>query len=153
MADEISGLLKNGSETIVRTWTEKVISDKRVRSEARLTYAQLVDHVPQIVEELRLALANDTPEDVISGKGKEHGRLRWQQGYELKEVVRELMLLRATVLEFVDTYGGAMHPQTPEQLSHCYRKINGFLDEELYRTVEAYLDAPRDPRLAEEFIA
>ena len=141
MAEDLSRLLKNGSETIVQRWTEKVASDRRVQSDARLTYLQLVDHIPQIVEELRLALANPQNGHTLR-EGGNHGRQRWQQGYELKEVVRELTLLRATLTEFIDTYRGALSMNTPEQISQSYGKINRFMDEEIYKTVEAFLEAP-----------
>jgi hypothetical protein len=143
MPEEISRLLKNGQETIVRAWTEKVASDRRVNSDARLSYIQLIDHVPQIVEELRRALSDPYADPRALEEGKEHGRQRWQQGYELKEVVRELTLLRATLMEFLEQYRAALPSQKPEQLTRFYHRINGFMDEEIYKTVEAYLDAPR----------
>jgi hypothetical protein len=142
MSQELRRLLENGSETIVRKWTEKVISDKRVCSDAQLTYAQLLDHVPQIVAELTHALADESRDTRTLIEGQKHGRLRWRQGYDLKEVVRELTLLRATVMEFISSYGGAMRAQSAEQLSKSFHRINGFLDEELYKTIEAYLEAP-----------
>jgi hypothetical protein len=143
MAEDISRLLKSGSETIVQKWTEKVTSDKRIISDAKLSYVQLIDHVPEILEELRVALGNEPPANFMLKEGREHGRQRWQQGYQLKEIVRELTLLRATLLEFIDTYRGALSIHTPEQISKSYRQINGFMDEELYKTVEAYLEAPQ----------
>jgi hypothetical protein len=150
MTEEVSRLLETGSETIVRAWTQKVASDKRVQSDAHLDYLQLIDHVPQIIEELRQALARDARPDTGSlHKGIEHGRQRWRQGYELKEVIRELMLLRATLMEYIETARDNMSAHTFEQLTRAYRQINGFMDEELYKTVEAYLEAPRDPRVAE----
>jgi len=150
MTEDMSRLLETGAETIVRTWTEKVASDKRVHSDAHLDYLQLIDHVPQIIEELRQALARDASPDTGSLlKGKEHGRQRWRQGYELKEVIRELMLLRTTLMEFIEDERDKMSAQTFEHFSRAYRQINGFMDEELYKTVEAYLEAPRDPRTAE----
>lgn len=154
MTNEVSRLLETGSETIVRTWTQKVASDKRVQSDAQLNYIQLIDHVPQIIEELRQALARDAHPDTGSlRKGREHGRQRWRQGYELKEVIRELMLLRTTLMEFIETSSTKLAVATAEQLSPAYRKLNGFMDEELYKTVEAYLEAPRDPRAADGIAA
>ncbi|HVF55506.1 MAG TPA: RsbRD N-terminal domain-containing protein [Pyrinomonadaceae bacterium] len=144
MAEEISYLLKTGHDTIVRNWADKVTADRRVHSDARLTYLQLVDHVPQIVEELRSALSAQTSSSQMLHEGKEHGRQRWQQGYELKEVVRELTLLRQTLTEFIDTYRGALPRQSAEQLAQSFHKINGFMDEELYKTIEAYLESPRE---------
>ncbi|HEX8852274.1 MAG TPA: RsbRD N-terminal domain-containing protein [Pyrinomonadaceae bacterium] len=145
MTEEISRLLENGRETIVRAWTEKVTTDRRVRSDERLTYLQLVDHIPQIVEELQQALVAERADaGRMLEQGREHGRQRWRQGYELKEVVRELTLLRATLLEFLDAYRGAISTPSSEKFLQSYRKITGFMDEELYKTVEAYLEAPRE---------
>ena len=143
MTEEIRRLLKNGQETIVRTWTEKVATDRRVNSDARLSYLQLVDHIPQIVEELHEALG-ETAHVVV--EGREHGRQRWRQGYELKEVVRELTLLRVTLVEFIEHYRGALPPRPPEELTRSFHRINIFMDDEIYRTVEAYLDASRNPQ-------
>jgi hypothetical protein len=142
MTEEISRLLSSGSEQILRSWSEKVMSDRRVQSDSQLSYVQLIDHIPQIIEELKHAMAADKPKESLIG-GNHHGRQRWRQGYELKEVIRELILLRATLLEFLETYRGAMRQYNLEQLTHAYRQINGFMDEELYKTVEAYLDAPQ----------
>jgi hypothetical protein len=149
MAEELSRLLRHGSETIVRTWTEKVLNDKRVYSDSQLTYAQLLDHIPQIVEELGLALADERHDARMLKEGRHHGRQRWRQGYDLREVVRELTLLRATVMEFIASYSGAMRPQSPQQLSSSFYRINSFMDEELYKTIEAYLEAPHESRTVE----
>lgn len=148
MTKEISRLLDSGSEQIVRTWSEKVMSDRRVQSDSQLSYIQLIDHIPQIIEELKQAMATSPPEETLQ-EANNHGRQRWQQGYELKEVIRELILLRATLLEFLETYRGAMRQHNLDQLTHAYRKINGFMDEELYKTVEAYLEAPRHSPVVE----
>lgn len=145
MNEHISRLLQNGQETIVQRWTEKVAQDRRINSDARLTYLQLIDHIPQIVDELRTALAaSERAENRMLQEGREHGRQRWQQGYELKEVVRELTLLRATLLEFIDTYRGALPVQSPDQIARSYQRINIFIDDELYKTVEAYLESPNN---------
>lgn len=146
MSDEIRRLLRNGQETIVRTWTEKVTADRRVNSDARLSYLQLVDHIPQIVEELHDALADGRTEPPRLSEGRQHGRQRWKQGYELKEVVRELTLLRVTLVEFLELYRGALPPRAPEELTRSFHRINVFMDDEIYRTVEAYLDASQNPQ-------
>jgi hypothetical protein len=144
--EAISRLLRTGQETIVRDWTEKVASDRRINSDARLSYIQLIDHVPQIVEELQRAIVRGEHEAPMMSEGREHGRQRWRQGYELKEVVRELMLLRATLVEFLERYSGALPTRTPEEITRSLNSINLFMDDEIYKTVEAYLDASRNPQ-------
>jgi hypothetical protein len=146
MSDDIRRLIKNGQETIVRTWTEKVTADRRVSSDERLSYLQLVDHIPQIVEELHDALGNGAAESAMLYQGREHGRQRWRQGYELKEVVRELTLLRVTLVEFIELYRGALPARPPDELTRSFHRINVFMDDEIYRTVEAYLDASMNPQ-------
>lgn len=146
MSDDIRRLIKNGQETIVRTWTEKVAADRRVSSDERLSYLQLVDHIPQIVEELHDALGNGAAETATLYQGREHGRQRWRQGYELKEVVRELTLLRVTLVEFIELYRGALPARPPDELTRSFHRINIFMDDEIYRTVEAYLDASKNPQ-------
>ena len=84
MKEAISRLLRSGQDTIVRDWTEKVASDRRINSDARLSYIQLIDHIPQIVEELQEAIARGDREAPMMSQGREHGRQRWRQGYELK---------------------------------------------------------------------
>lgn len=146
MKEAISRLLKTGQETIVRDWTEKVASDRRINSDARLSYIQLIDHIPQIVEELQQAIARGEREAPMMTEGREHGRQRWRQGYELKEVVRELTLLRATLVEFLERYSGALPARAPEEIARSLNSINLFIDDEIYRTVEAYLDASQNPQ-------
>ena len=146
MSEELSRLLENGHEIIVREWVEKVTADRRINSDKRLSYVQLVDHIPHIVEELRVALAEGRADGRMLRQGETHGRQRWQQGYELKEVVRELTLLRATILDFFERYRGALRSQNAEEFSRSYRRINVFIDDEIYKTVEAFLEAPRNSR-------
>jgi len=146
LTEEIRRLLRNGQETIVRTWTEKVTADRRIHTDESLSYLQLVDHIPQIVEELHEALGESRAEAQMIMQGREHGRQRWRQGYELKEVVRELTLLRVTLVEFIEHYRGALTPRPPEELARSFHRINVFMDDEIYRTVEAYLDASGNPQ-------
>ena len=79
-------------------------------------------------------------------EGREHGRQRWRQGYELKEVVRELTLLRATLVEFLERYSGALPSRTPEELTRSLNHVNLFMDDEIYKTVEAYIAASQNPQ-------
>lgn len=146
MKEAISRLLKSGQDTIVRDWTEKVTADRKVNSDARLSYLQLVDHIPEIVEELQQAIARGQDYAPMLSEAREHGRQRWRQGYELKEVVRELTLLRATLVEFLERYSGALPTRSREELTRSLNSINLFMDDEIYRTVEAYLDASQNPQ-------
>ena len=116
MTEDITGLLRHGHDTIVRSWAEKVTADRRVRTDAQLTYLQLLDHVPDIVEELREALASgERPGGQLLEESRNHGPTRWQQGYEPKEVARQLRLLRATVVDSSTIPGASPPAARPRQ--------------------------------------
>jgi hypothetical protein len=49
-------------------------------------------------------------------------------------------------VEFLERYSGALPARTPEDITRSLNSINLFIDDEIYRTVEAYLDAAQNPR-------
>ena len=145
MSDAIRRLLRTGQETIVRTWTEKVTVDRRVDFRRATLLRQTGRPHPADRRGAAGGLGEGTGRSDAS-QGREHGRQRWRQGYELKEVVRELTLLRATLVEFLERYRGALPARAPEEITRSFHRINIFMDDEIYRTVEAYLDASRNPQ-------
>ena len=85
---------------------EQVVSAIRssgeILSSERLTDQQLVDHFPRLfadlveyfLREVDAGTRRRTIEAALN-----HGTTRWQQGYELVEVVRELGIVRRSILE------------------------------------------------------
>ncbi|MEA3120441.1 MAG: hypothetical protein QOI13_3711, partial [Paraburkholderia sp.] len=73
----------------------------------RLTYEQLADHLPDILDALCTALdAEDleTVESVIERDARIHGLVRWRQGYRIEELVRELDLFHETLADALEAY-------------------------------------------------
>lgn len=74
-----------------------VFHDTELSDADRLTYEQLSDHIPAILEEICSALEDqdlDQVEPAIERNARKHGKLRWKQGYRIDELVRELDLFR-----------------------------------------------------------
>ena len=74
-----------------------VFHDTELTEADRLTYEQLADHIPNILEEICSALEDqdlDQVEPAIERNARKHGKLRWRQGYRIDELVRELDLFR-----------------------------------------------------------
>ncbi|GAB7522049.1 sensor histidine kinase [Paraburkholderia sp. 2C] len=92
---------------LTERWMKAVFNDADLSESDRLTYEQLADHVPAILEELCSALEDqdlDQVEPSIERNAKLHGRLRWKQGYRIDELVRELDLLRQVLLGAIFGY-------------------------------------------------
>ncbi|WNC92398.1 sensor histidine kinase [Paraburkholderia sp. FT54] len=82
---------------LTERWMKAVFHDAELTDSDRLTYEQLADHIPNILDEICSVLENqdlDHVEGAIERDARLHGKLRWKQGYRIDELVRELDLFR-----------------------------------------------------------
>jgi signal transduction histidine kinase len=82
---------------LTERWMKAVFHDAELTESDRLTYEQLADHIPNILDEICSVLENqdlDRVESAIERDARLHGKLRWKQGYRIDELVRELDLFR-----------------------------------------------------------
>lgn len=100
---------------ILTAWCEAVTSDPALASGASLPSPQLHDHIPALLVDFehRVAAAGADPaadadavtaRKVQQGDGAAHGLHRWQQGFDLAEVTRELSHLNECVVVELDGY-------------------------------------------------
>lgn len=113
---------------ILQAWRASVTSDPALTTGASLPRAQLHDHIPAILVdyERRLGL-DDTAksvqrERVQRGDAAAHGLHRWQQGFDLAEVTRELGRLNECVVVELDSYCAA-HPALEHGVMAAARRI------------------------------
>ncbi|WP_144113284.1 sensor histidine kinase [Paraburkholderia sp. BCC1886] len=82
---------------LTERWMKSVFHAAELTESGRLTYEQLADHIPKILDEICSVLEHqdlDQVEPDIERDARLHGALRWQQGYSIDELVRELDLFR-----------------------------------------------------------
>jgi hypothetical protein len=87
-------------EEMIRAWIERVHTDASIPAET-LTTNQLRDHLPRLFDDLADTLRSYGSETVAEQAAKDagrHGAERWQQGYDVAEVLRETMHLRAVFI-------------------------------------------------------
>ncbi len=97
----LSQLLASQRDELVRRWTDRV---RAAMDSPPLTRAELADHVPAFVDEIRLALEDRRNLDQ-SSTAAEHGTQRLRLGFDLNSVVREYGQLRNTILELAHEAG------------------------------------------------
>jgi hypothetical protein len=129
--------LRQSVDSIIQEWVGKVTSDPYLRADDRLTIQQLIDHVPQMLEELCSLLSREGEPDFGEVRAAStHGYARSLEGYTLTELLRELELLRDCVFNFVAESGqGAGHAETLRAL----RIVNRYFGEDIIFVVEHYL--------------
>lgn len=115
-------------DAILSTWRARVTADPRLNTGTSLPKAQLHDHIPALLEdfERRLAAGNaaarTAAENEQKGDAAAHGLHRWQQGFNLNEVTRELGHLNECVVAEID-HCATLHPDFGDEAAAEARKI------------------------------
>src|SRR5450432_618385 len=100
----LSEHLRHRREAILQAWRNAIKRDLALTTSDSLPRVDLYDHIPALLStferELRSAQADEP--GLGSSAGQEsaaaHGLQRWQQGYDLREVTRELGKLNESVV-------------------------------------------------------
>jgi PAS domain S-box-containing protein len=116
--------LNDKSETIVAMWRETILRDEDVPGADDLSYHELRDHIPEILDRLTERLRG-RPEEA-EAEGRTHGQLRFRQGYDIAEVVRELGHLRRALVRTCADY--ARSNGFSDQLSPVLEAIDEVID-------------------------
>lgn len=131
--------MRRSIDAITMDWVRRVKSDSYLHSDDPLSLAQLVDHVPQMLEELCTLMSQPgEPEFDTVRAASSHGYTRSLAGYSLTELLRELELLREVVFNFVadsETGRGCSRDETVRAL----RIVNKYFGEDIIFVVEHYL--------------
>jgi signal transduction histidine kinase len=116
---------------ILQAWRHAVTSDPTLTSGASLPRAQLHDHIPALLVDFEQRLAAGAAakaadvkdaKKVQKGDAAAHGLHRWQQGFDLAEVTRELSQLNECVVVELDSYAVA-HPELDAAVMPSARRI------------------------------
>jgi signal transduction histidine kinase len=116
---------------ILQAWRKAVTSDPALTSGASLPRAQLHDHIPALLIDFEQRLAAGgaakaanakDARKVQKGDAAAHGLHRWQQGFDLEEVTRELSRLNECVVAELDSYAAA-HPELDRAAMPAARMI------------------------------
>src|SRR6185369_13958195 len=98
----IADALENKIDELIEKWTTAVRDDPRIESDKKLSRPELIDHVPAIVEEICQLIRDDkTPDVRNSNEARANVYTRVHQGYKGRDLIRELSLLRITLLDYM----------------------------------------------------
>ena len=101
--------LRDRRETLMLEWHYAVKRDPGLNQGESLPRAELFDHIPALLTafEERLRYTADPVEPAAVEPAAAHGLMRWQQGYNLREVIRELGQLNRCVIVELDRFARA----------------------------------------------
>lgn len=138
--ESLCATLRESVDRITLGWVRRVQEDTYLqRARSTLTLAQIVDHVPQMLEELCTLLGQEGEPDFETIRAaSEHGYIRAAEGYTLTQLLRELELLRNSVFDFVaetEIARGVSRPATIRAL----KLVNKYFGEDIIFVAEHFL--------------
>jgi signal transduction histidine kinase len=138
----IADQLIHQKATIIAEWVQEVHADRRIQSSEQVSRTGLVDHLPKLLETVAELLRFETGEatEVIDEEARKHGSFRWEQGYRLDEVVRELMIFRTVMVRFLIGVEMQMGPIPMEVRLVVMERLHRLLDEVGWSSTEAFVN-------------
>ena len=102
----LASVIRRERDVLLSRWREQV---RPLPSAKNLDTPTLTDHVPAFIDELANAfqsVSDETiPEALAAGSSPSHGLQRWQDGFDIIEVVAEYNILRSCIHDLADDHG------------------------------------------------
>lgn len=141
MSERFSALLRQHTDAIVRAWVNAIYADRRTDLRLMLSFSQLVDHLPDLLEELARVLDRQVSYGELLEAVRHlrfHPQVRFQQGCLIDEVARELMILRNVLNDFLWREGIVATDGDVRELGDVLRRADTFVDELLAQVILTY---------------
>jgi len=141
-----STLFRQHLDPLTRAWVDEVYADRRTDLATLLSFRELIEHVPDILEELsRLLDERTSAEEMADAARRLRGfaQSRFQQGVLIDEVARELMLLRDALCEFLWREAQTVVDGDMLRLHDALRRAGLFFDELIAQAVLVYAASMR----------
>jgi len=128
LAGALADRMRKGDEELTRRWLDRIAARVELHPNRIFPTDDLLDHVPLLID--RIADYLEDPSDEITadapvaGKAIELGELRWQQGFDAHEILKEYELLGGVLFAFlVRTVDEVNEPCPPSELLACAHRL------------------------------
>lgn len=148
MPRRFTPLFRDNEDALVREWADAVYEERRTDLPSLLSYRQLVDSLPEALEELARVLddgADGREIEVAVRSLRVHAQVRFQQGCLVDEVARELMILRGVITDFLWREGVSATEGEIRELRDALRRADLFIDELIAQAIIIYAASLRPP--------
>lgn len=146
MPNGFSPLLRKDADSLIQTWADSVYADRRTDLPLILSYRELVEHVPELLDALGDAIDHEAHYDEIvetTRRLRFHAQARFQQGCLIDEVARELFLLRDALNSYLWREGFEAVEGDVRRLRDALRRTDVFIDEMISQTILVYASSLR----------
>jgi len=137
----LAAFLSHRREHIISDWISSVQRDEKVPTSDTLNRSQLRDHLPQLFDSLTKTLTDAFNPDVkecAAATAATHGHIRWQEGYDLSELLIEFAHLRARLISELNGFQESNPNITGASWLFSTTVLHRFLDDAVRSSVEQY---------------
>ena len=135
--------LRTRRKAIMQAWRKAVDRDPAMNTGASLPRAQLNDHLPDVLEAFGrslVAAGAEEHKDEHKHEGAAHGLMRWQQGYDLREVTREWGRLQLCVTDELEDYALTHTDVEPRVMAFARRVWTGICTDAVSESTVKYFE-------------
>lgn len=141
---ELGDYLLAHREEIIGEWIRAVEQNADISSSGDLKYKELVDHLPQVFEDLAELLKfpqSHESRSEVSQAARVHGKHRWRQGYRLEEVIREASIVRRILFrDWVEAYAREVPEFRGESRKAAENLIHQVVDDVVTDSAEQFVE-------------
>jgi signal transduction histidine kinase len=143
--DALCNFLVARREELLLAWRKAVDTDPEQPTARSLTRGQLYDHIPEVLDAFarRLCSGPGSKEAQTADFAKiqeevKHGSHRWQQGYQLPEVLHEWRHLQLCLFEEIEAFAAAHPDFGRDTLAEANRQMINFVNETITESATQY---------------
>ncbi len=118
--EAVSAYLGQRREHLLQLWREAVRGDTQLATSSGLSRSALDDHIPRIIDDFADVLRSRQAQNPSwldcqqRRDAAEHGMHRWQQGYDIRETMREWGHLEEVIMRELDRYAASQPRLDPD---------------------------------------
>jgi hypothetical protein len=101
VGSRLATFLLNCREQLLSQWSDRVKRDPTLPTADSLNEIQLRDHLPLLLDKLNQRLRDAFNEELKHRSARVaalHGHIRWNENYDLRELIHEFAVLRSTII-------------------------------------------------------
>src|SRR5689334_8075487 len=128
LAGALADRIRANREELTRRWLDRIAARVEIDPNKVFPTDELLDHVPLLMDKIADYLENPSDEITadapVTGKAIELGELRWSQGFDAHEILKEYELLGGVLFAFLArTVDELDQPCPPAELLGCGHRI------------------------------
>ncbi len=136
-------------DALLGRWRAAADADPQLATASALSRAQFHDHIPEVLDAFEQRLrARNFAERAEAAAGERdgaagHGRHRWQQGYQQREVMREWRHLHLVLVDELERFTADRADADAAALAHARRSLAELCSEGVCESADQYANLQR----------